>query len=58
MDPLLATIQAYLRRTGMRPTRFSRDATRDPRFVHDLGNGRRVGAKLAARVLAYIAERP
>jgi hypothetical protein len=58
VKPLLAAVQAYLRRTGMPPTRFSRDATGDPRFVHDLRNGRNIGEKLTARVIAFIEARP
>ncbi len=51
---LLSRIEAHLRRTGLTPTRFGRDAVRDPRFVHDLRRGREVGAKLTARIAAYL----
>lgn len=37
---LIRKIEVFLRRTGMPPTRFGRLATRDPRFVTDLRNGR------------------
>ena len=37
---LLRKIETFLRRTDMSATRFSRLATRDPRFVFDLRNGR------------------
>lgn len=37
---LLYKIEQFLRRTGMPWTRFGRLATHDPRFVHDLRNGR------------------
>ena len=52
---LLMHVEKYLRRTGMPPTRFGREAVCDPRLVDDLRRGRTVGERLAARVIAYIA---
>lgn len=52
---LLMHVEKHLRRTGIPPTRFGREAVRDPRFVDDLRRGRTVGDRLAARVIAYIA---
>ena len=52
---LLMHVEKYLRRTGMPPTRFGREAARDPRLVNDLRCGRSVGDRLAASVIAYIA---
>ena len=37
---LIRKIEVFLRRTGMKPTRFGRLAAHDPRFVLDLRNGR------------------
>ena len=37
---LIRKIEVFLRRTGMPATRFGRLATRDPRFVLDLRQGR------------------
>ena len=37
---LIRKIEVFLRHTGMPATRFGRLATRDPRFVIDLRNGR------------------
>ncbi len=37
---LLSRVERYLRRSGTTPTRFGREAVRDPRFVFDLRNGR------------------
>ena len=54
---LLMHVEKYLRRTGMPPTRFGREAVRDPRLVDDLRRGRCVGDRIAARVIAYIAAR-
>ncbi len=51
---LLARIEAYLRKTGTPPTRFGRDAVRDPRLVHDLRRGRTASDRMAERVTAYI----
>ncbi len=57
MTSLLAIIQRHLRATGMPPTRFGREAVRDPRLVGDLRRGRTAGPRLAARILAYIDAR-
>jgi hypothetical protein len=51
---LLTRIETFLRQTGMPPTRFGREAARDPRLVHDLRLGRTVGDRLLQRVTAYI----
>ncbi len=51
---LLHRIERYLRRSGIPPTRFGRDAVRDPRFVFDLRNGREPRARTAARVSDYL----
>jgi len=37
---LIRRIEQFLRETGMPWTKFGRLATRDPRFVQDLRNGR------------------
>ena len=37
---LIRKIEVFLRHTGMKPTKFGRLATKDPRFVLDLRNGR------------------
>ncbi len=41
----------------MAPTRFGRDAVRDPRFVFDLRNGREPGPHIVSRVAAFIDQR-
>lgn len=51
---LLRRIERHLRRHDTPPTRFGREAARDPRLVHDLRNGREPGAKLTARVVRYM----
>ena len=51
---LLHRIESFLRKTGMPPTRFGREAVRDPRLVHDLRRGRTAGDAMLARVIAYI----
>lgn len=38
----------------MAPTRFGRDAVRDPRFVIDLRNGREARPRMARRVETFI----
>ena len=51
---LLNEIEKYLRRSGMTPTRFGRNAVHDPRLVHDLRRGREPGVQLSRRVRAYL----
>jgi hypothetical protein len=46
----LRDIERFLRRTGMPPTRFGREAVRDPRLVHDLRRGREPTARMKRRV--------
>ncbi len=52
---LLSTIERHIRRNGVPPTRFGREAVNDPRFVLDLRRGREPRAATRDRVLAYIA---
>ncbi len=47
---ILRSIESFLRRTGMPPTRFGREAVRDPRLVFDLRNGREPTERLKRRV--------
>jgi hypothetical protein len=47
---LLRKIEVFLRRTGMPATRFGRLATKDPRFVLDLRNGRTPRSQTEERV--------
>jgi hypothetical protein len=54
---LLSIVEGYLRRSGMRPTRFSREAVGDPNFVRELRRGREPGDEIAARVFAFIDRR-
>lgn len=55
---LLYAIETYLRRTNLPPSRFGRDAVRDPRLVHDLRRGRSPGPDLERRVRDYINSQP
>lgn len=54
---LLQRIERYLRYSGTPPTRFGREAVRDPRFVFDLRNGREPRPKTAHRVASYLEAR-
>ena len=47
---ILRTIEQFLRRHDMAPTRFGRDAVRDPRLVFDLRNGREPTDRMKRRV--------
>lgn len=57
MTPLLTKIERHLRVSRVSPTRFGREAARDPRFVFDLRRGREPRPRTVARVLAFIATR-
>jgi 2,4-dienoyl-CoA reductase-like NADH-dependent reductase (Old Yellow Enzyme family) len=51
---LLSHVERYLRKSGVAATRLGREAVRDPRFVHDLRNGREPRTSTTIRVLAWI----
>ena len=53
---VLRRIEIYLKLSGTPPSRFGRNAVRDPRLVHDLRNGREPGQRMAARIESYINE--
>ncbi len=55
MTSLLREVERHLRRRNMSASRFGRMATRDPRFVFDLREGREPRPRTAERVLAFIA---
>ncbi len=50
MFELLRKIDRFLKETGMPPTRFGREAVRDPRLLADLRKGREVGQRLQNRL--------
>jgi|GEM_PF-519961 len=59
--PMLRKIERFLRESGMAPTRFGRNAVRDPRIVFDMRNGREPTARMCRRLDHFIAahgERP
>jgi hypothetical protein len=47
---LIRKVELFLRRTGMPATKFGRLATRDPRFVLDLRQGREPRLRTEKRV--------
>jgi hypothetical protein len=47
---LLRTIERFLKDTDMPPTRFGREAARDPRLVLDMRNGREPGERMKRRL--------
>lgn len=53
---LIRQIERFLQETRMPWTKFGRLATRDPRFVEDLRNGRVPRAETRSRVEAFMAE--
>jgi len=51
---LIREIERFLRKSRMPYSLFGRRAVNDPRFVHDLRNGREPGPKTEARVQAFM----
>lgn len=54
---VLMKINRFLNEMEMAPTRFGRLAVNDPRFVHDLRNGREPRPETVERIEAFIAAR-
>jgi hypothetical protein len=53
---LLIEVEKALKKTGMSPTRFGRDAVSDPSFVFDLREGKRdLRLSTVQRVRDFIA---
>lgn len=52
---LLFQIENCLRLTNVPPSRFGREAVKDPRIVHDLRRGRQPGPRMEKRLQAHIA---
>lgn len=52
---LLFQIENCLRLTRLPPSRFGREAVKDPRIVHDLRRGRQPGRRMQERLQAYMA---
>jgi len=51
----LAEVEAFLKRTGIKPSEFGRQAVGDSAFVLNLRRGRSPTLATADKVLAYIA---
>lgn len=54
---LLHMIENHLHHTGTAHTRFGRQVMGDPRFVHDLRNGRRPRIGTEIRIIDYLLSR-
>ena len=54
---LLRRVERYLKRSGTTPTRFGREAVRDPRFVFDLRSGREPRRATVRRVMTFLDQR-
>ena len=53
-EQFLATVEAYLRHTGTKPTEFGREAVGDPSLVLGLRRGRSPRLATVDRVLAFM----
>lgn len=51
---LLSRIRAYIRRHGTNPTQFGKDVLKDPNFVFDLENGRKLRESTEQKVIKFI----
>ena len=49
-------VERFLKRNGIPPTRFGRQAARDPRLVFDLRQGRQPRPGTVRRLNAYLDE--
>lgn len=49
-------IERFLKRSGIPPTRFGREAARDPRLVFDMRRGRQPRPTTVRRLNAYLDE--
>ena len=49
-------VERFLKRSGVPPARFGRDALRDPRLVFDLRQGRQPRPGTVRRLNAYLDE--
>ena len=52
---MLRSVETFLKATGMAPTRFGRDAVRDPRIVFDMRRGREPGARMRRRLEHFMS---
>ncbi len=52
---MLAEIEEFMKRHELPPTRFGRMYAKDPRFVLDLRNGRKLRSANAQRLKAWMA---
>ncbi len=55
---MLRTVEKFLRQSGMAPTRFGREAVRDPRIVLDMRKGREPSERMCRRLSHFIATHP
>ena len=51
---LIRRIEQFLERANMTPTRFGREAVRDPRLISDMKNGRELRNETIARIQAWL----
>ncbi len=51
----LRLVERFLRESGMAPTRFGRDAVRDPRLVFDMRRGREPTDRMRRRIDHFIS---
>lgn len=54
---LLATIDAFLKRHDMAPTRFGRDATGEPQLIDSIRKGRSPSLNTLQRIADFMAEK-
>lgn len=54
-EQFVERVEAFLARSGMRPTDFGREALGDPSFITHLRRGRSPSLDTADRVTAFIA---
>ena len=54
MMNVTSRVERLLRKSGIKPSQFGREAMNDPRFVRDLRNGRQLRPETEARLSAWL----
>lgn len=55
-DQFLAEVEAFLAATGMDATRLGRESLNDPKFVHQIREGRAASTKTVDRVRTFMRD--
>ncbi|HEX8191921.1 MAG TPA: hypothetical protein VF552_03395 [Allosphingosinicella sp.] len=54
MMNVTSRIERLLRKSGMKPSQFGREVMKDPGFIRELRNGRRIRPETETRLTAWL----